>query len=178
MDKLLILDIDETLLHATQEDLGRECDFETDWYMVYKRPKVDEFLSYSFNNFNVGIWTSAGAEFAEDIVKKLISKHGNPTFVWSRERCTPRLNPETLETIPTNNLDKVKKKGYSLNPSIMVDDTPEKLLKHYGNLVRVKEYIGQSEDRELLILMQYLTFLKGVHNVREIEKRGWQRKYT
>ena len=52
MDKLLILDIDETLVHATEEDLGRACDFETDWYVVYKRPHVDEFLDFliSINN--------------------------------------------------------------------------------------------------------------------------------
>jgi RNA polymerase II subunit A small phosphatase-like protein len=60
----------------------------------------------------------------------------------------------------------------------MVDDTPEKLSKHYGNLVRVKEYLGQEEDSELKILINFLTYLKSVQSVRKIEKRGWQRNYT
>lgn len=60
----------------------------------------------------------------------------------------------------------------------MVDDTPEKLSKHYGNLVRVKEFNGQEDDSELMILMQFLSYLKSVDNVRKIEKRGWQNNYT
>lgn len=38
--KLLILDIDETLIHATEKQLELEHDFETQWYFVYKRPLV------------------------------------------------------------------------------------------------------------------------------------------
>lgn len=177
-EKLLILDIDETLVHATQEDVGRECDFETDWYIVYKRPYIDEFLTYCFEKIDVAIWTSAGEKFAGNVVEFLISKHGSPKFFWSHERCTPRLNPETLETVPIKNLDKVEKKGYKLDHTIMVDDTPEKLLKNYGNLVRVSEYIFQPEDRELEILVQYLDFLKDVSSIRKVKKRGWQRKFS
>ena len=178
MEKLLILDIDETLIHATAERLERDCDFETSWYFVYKRPFLDEFLSFCFSNFRVAIWTSAGEEFAEEIVKSVIEKHGTPEFLWSNQKCTPRFNPETFETVPVKNLDKVKNKGFHLDYVIMVDDTPEKLSKHYGNLVRVKEYTGQEEDSELKILMGFLSYLKGVQSVRKIEKRGWQRNYT
>lgn len=178
MKKLLILDIDETLVHATQQVIGaRDCDFETGWYLVYKRPFADKFLAYCFENFKVAIWTSAGKLFADSIVTMLISKHGTPEFVWSYERCTPRLNPETMEIIPIKNLDKVKKKGFNLDLTIMVDDTPEKLIKHYGNLVKVNQYLGEEEDSELEILVKYLEYLKGVPNIRTIEKRGWQRKY-
>ncbi len=178
MKKYLILDIDETLVHATENSLGRNCDFETDLYMVYKRPYVDTFLEYCFENFNVAIWTSAGEEFAQSIVKALISNHGTPDFVWSHKRCTPRLNPNTFETIPVKNLDKVKKKGYHLDHTIMIDDTPEKLQNHYGNLIRVNPYLGQAEDRELEQLVQYLDDLKTVSNIRKIEKRGWQNRYV
>ena len=177
MDKLLILDIDETLVHATEQDLGRPCDFETEWYFVFKRPYVDEFLSYCFKNFKVAIWTSAGDVFAQEIYHKLIKPVGKPLFIWSSARCTPTLNPENFETIEVKNLDKVKKKGFSLSKVIMVDDTPEKLMKHYGNLVRVKEYLGHIEDDELVILRQYLDHLNSFDNIRKIEKRGWQHKY-
>ena len=59
----------------------------------------------------------------------------------------------------------------------MIDDTPEKLLRHYGNLVRVREYTGQMHDNELKILVEFLEYLKDVSSIRKIEKRGWQKKY-
>jgi carboxy-terminal domain RNA polymerase II polypeptide A small phosphatase len=37
--KLLILDLDETLIHATSKKLSREPDFIVFDYFVYKRPK-------------------------------------------------------------------------------------------------------------------------------------------
>lgn len=178
MEKLLILDIDETLVYAAADRLERECDLETYLYFVYKRPFLDEFLSFCFSHFRVAIWTSSGDKYAEAIVKSIVEKHGTPEFLWGSNKCTPRLNPETFESVPVKNLDKVKKKGFQLESVIMVDDTPEKLSKHYGNLVRVKEFNGQEDDSELIILMQFLSHLKSVDNVRTIEKRGWQNNYT
>lgn len=177
MSKLLILDIDETLVHATEAPLSRDCDFETDLYYVYKRPYLDEFLSFCFAQFTVAIWTTAGKEFAEQVVETVVKKHGEPVFLWSYERCTKRLDPHTYETLLIKNLDKVKKRGYRLESVIMVDDTPQKLSKHYGNLVRVGEYTGQDGDKELLKLIKYLEHLKPIENIRKVEKRGWQSKY-
>ena len=42
---LLILDLDETLLHATEEPLRRGHDFLMDPYAVYLRPFLSEFLT-------------------------------------------------------------------------------------------------------------------------------------
>lgn len=43
-DKLLILDLDETLIFATEQDLGKASDFQFDRYSVFKRPHLDRFL--------------------------------------------------------------------------------------------------------------------------------------
>jgi RNA polymerase II subunit A small phosphatase-like protein len=177
MKKLLILDLDETLIHTTQEDLGRDPDFKTDWDMVYKRPYLDAFLTYCFKYFNVAIWTSAGELYTESIVKSLIAIHGIPDFVWSYERCTLFFEPITSKTIIIKDLDKLREKEYDLRHTIIVDDTPKKLLKHYKNLVYINEYIGQKEDNELERLVHYLDDLKGVKNIRTIEKQGWQNRY-
>jgi len=74
-------------------------------------------------------------------------------------------------------LAKLKRKGYCLEQMIMVDDTPQKLERNYGNLVRVKEWLGNTEDNELLLLKKYLTDLKDINNIRQVEKRGWQSRY-
>ena len=57
----------------------------------------------------------------------------------------------------------------------MVDDTPEKHIRNYGNLIRVSEFTGDQSDDELLYLMEYLMTIKDSDNIRSIEKRGWRK---
>lgn len=58
----------------------------------------------------------------------------------------------------------------------MVDDTPAKLARHYGNLVRVRPFVGDQGDTELQQLGDYLCTLAGVPNVRAVEKRFWRKE--
>ena len=175
--KLLILDLDETLIHATEEPLTRQADFKTELYSVYKRPFVDRFLEFCFQNFKVGVWTTAGKEFAEEVVQNIFTSDYTLEFLWSYQRCTRVFDSETLEVYYIKNLKKLKRKGYLLEEIIMVDDTPRKLERNYGNLVRVTEWLGEQNDRELLLLIQYLDYLKDLENIRKIEKRGWRHRY-
>ena len=177
MKKLLILDIDETLIHASETALDDKPDFKTEDYYVYKRPYVDEFLDYCLENFKVAIWTTAGNLFARIVVQELFKQPEDLEFVWSEEKCTMVYNHQLYEHQHLKNLAKIKKKGFDLEHVIMVDDTPSKLQKNYGNLVRINEYIGDKNDTELLKLIKYLDDLKSVENIRAIEKRGWQDKY-
>ncbi len=74
-------------------------------------------------------------------------------------------------------LRKMKRKGYDLNQTIMVDNTPGKLTRNYGNLGRLDDFFGDQNDRELKRLRNYLNDLIQVPNVRTVEKRGWQSRY-
>jgi carboxy-terminal domain RNA polymerase II polypeptide A small phosphatase len=56
----------------------------------------------------------------------------------------------------------------------MVDDSPEKHTRNYGNLVRVAPFTGDPADTELASLARYLRQLATQPNVRCIEKRGWR----
>jgi RNA polymerase II subunit A small phosphatase-like protein len=56
----------------------------------------------------------------------------------------------------------------------MVDDTPSKHQRNYGNLVTVKAFIGDQQDNELLLLATYLKQLAIESNVRKVEKRYWR----
>ena len=175
--KLLILDLDETLIHATENSLTYEADLETELYHIYKRPYLDHFLAFCRENFEVGIWTTAGREFANIVIENVFPKNYPLKFLWSFKHCTRMYDPELMESYYIKNLAKLKRMGYRLEHMIMVDDTPKKLERNYGNLVRIKAWLGNPKDRELLRPINYLSDLKKVENVRAIDKRLWENEY-
>jgi carboxy-terminal domain RNA polymerase II polypeptide A small phosphatase len=177
--KLLILDLDKTLIYATETKLERPPNFtlfeSTEQpYFVYKRPHLETFLEFCFANFEVAIWTSSSEEYAKGIVDNILTSSQKPVFVWSRSRCTYRRSLETYEYEWLKNLTKVKRHAYKLENVIMVDDTPAKLAKNYGNLVPVKSFEGNPLDDELSLLSRFLEKLKMVENIRKVEKRYWR----
>ena len=178
MRKLLILDVDETLIFATEEPLSRIADFTVgNKYNVYKRPFVEQFLAWCFENFEVAVWTSATEDYAAEVLANIIPQtQSNLAFVWSRERCTPSLDVESRETFWEKKLTKLRRRGYNLENVIVVDDTPQMWRNSYGNLVRVEPYLGEPEDGELKKLTLYLEVLKNVENIRKVEKRGWRNR--
>jgi RNA polymerase II subunit A small phosphatase-like protein len=71
-------------------------------------------------------------------------------------------------------LKKLRRRGYDLNRVLIVDDTPAKAKRNYGNVIYPSEYQGQVHDNELVLLLAYLLQLKDIKNVRSIEKRDWR----
>jgi TFIIF-interacting CTD phosphatase-like protein len=174
--KLLILDLDETLLYATEEPLGFQEDFIVGPYSVSLRPFLKTFLDYCLDNFEVAIWTSSTEEYALEIIKQLLPSLTTLSFLWARNRCTKRYDHENGEWYWVKDLKKVRRKGYNLEQVIIVDDTPIKLERNYGNLIRVKEFIGEQTDHELVFLTKYLEILQKENNLRSLEKRNWKSK--
>lgn len=175
MEKLLlILDLDETLVYACPKGSAEKCDFETEKYCVVKRPYLDNFLEFCFSNYQVAIWTTGGEEYAEAICNKIFKDTSKLEFIWSGKRCTPAFDYVNNKTEFLKNLSKVKKKGYPLSRCLMLDNTPFKLQKNYGNLIHVQDFEGEQGDTELLKLIKYIPKFDHVVDVRSIEKRNWR----
>ena len=178
-DKLLVLDIDGTLIYSTETKLDREHDFEVGSYYVYKRPGVDRFLENCLKWFEIGIWTSATRDYAREIIRNLFGDIQKLSFMWCREKCTPRINDdENSLTFRSRyyikDLKKLKKKEYLLEKIIVVEDSYKAVSRNYGNAVIVREYRGSADDDELFRLSDYLQILGSVRNVRKMEKRNWR----
>lgn len=171
---LLILDLDETLIHASENRLSHEPDFHCFSYHVYKRPFVEEFIQNCAGYFNLGVWSSAGNDYVEKIVEEIFPPSLNLKIVWGRSKCTHVLNQETLEYQYRKDLKKLKRKGFPLSRILIVDNDRHKVSRNYGNAVYVKDFLGDPADRELLFLMDYLKRLSHSDDVRTIEKRNWR----
>ena len=173
---LLILDLDETLIFATENKLYTPEDFICGEYFVYKRPHLDDFLDSIKKYYDIAVWTSSTRAYAEMIVDNIFPQSYPLTFLWARDRCTRRLDVDYHKYYNLKNLKKVKKKGYSLNEILIVDDTPGKVSLNYGNHIRVEPFEGDLNDKDLLKLEKYLFSIKDILNVRVVEKRGWKNK--
>jgi TFIIF-interacting CTD phosphatase-like protein len=172
---LLILDLDETLIYATEEPLPREPDFVVGPYFVYRRPYLDEFLTSCSACFRLAVWSSATEEYVRPIVERILPTGVEPAFVWGRGRCVRRYDPELREEYQVKDLKKVRRMGYRLERVLIADDTARKVERQYGNAVYVPPYFGDPEDDLLPRLARYLVSLRDATNVRTVEKRGWSR---
>lgn len=173
---LLIPDLDETLIHAREDPFeGRVSEFPSlTRYHALKRPGVDRFLDIVSAHYSLAVWSSASKDYVGAVVQDFLTQRVPLEFVWDSSRCTLRRGGELDESHWVKDLKKVHKKGYDLSRVVAVDDSPEKYLRHYGNLVRVDPWEGDPGDRELDFLAPYLVSLTTVPDVRAVEKRGWK----
>jgi len=181
---LLILDLDETLIHASNERLERAEEFRLLDYFVYVRPHLEHFLMECEPLFRLAVWSSASDDYVEEIVKKIFPRRFALEFVWGRSRCTFSLDSAQVQRDGyldpgshysyVKKLHKLKRKGFRLERTLIVDDTPAKCVHNYGNAIYVKEYNGERDDQELPALARYLSTLKAAVDVRKLEKRHWR----
>ena len=185
-EPLLIIDLDETLIHASSTKVREETDFQVFHYFVYKRPGLAEFLSTCAQHFKLAIWSSASDDYVQAIVQQILPPGITLEFVWGRSRCTPFITPQ-IDEYGYYNLDgtssyeyakrlkKVRRRRFLLAQTLIVDDTPAKVQQNYGNAIYIKPYLGEVADEELRHLTAYLLLLKATEDFRTLEKRGWRR---
>ncbi|MFC4256320.1 phosphoprotein phosphatase [Altererythrobacter xixiisoli] len=180
---LLILDLDETLIHACEQPLDRTADFEIYGYHVYRRPGLDEFLSHVLTHFDVAVWSSASDLYVQAVVDRIFPDPARLQFVWGRSRATLRRAYTDSGGYMIDAWDhmhylkplrKVRRIGWSLQRMLIVDDTPAKCARNYGNAIYPRPFEGDPADQELALLASYLTTLKDTADVRKIEKRNWR----
>lgn len=171
---LLILDIDETLLYASEKRLEQEPDSRVGPYFIYVRPYLQEFLQCCNEHFRLAVWSSSSADYLNAIVTAILPNELKLEFVWSRERCIQRFDGELQEIYYVKDLKKVRRMGFDLDRMLILDDTPKKVERNFGNAVYAKPYFGDPADSELRDLSRYLRSLALVPDVRRVEKRGWR----
>jgi TFIIF-interacting CTD phosphatase-like protein len=170
MKRLLILDIDETLLHSTYEDLRKEPDFYFKERKVYLRPHLDMFLEYCFRNFDVAIWTSSKAIYAKFVLKKIVNDITLFKFIWTRKNCDKKnvWNGFTNETKYIKDINKIE--GYKIDNILFIDDTPQNIIPIYLTFA-IDEYRGCYHDDALKILITKITNYK-MGKLKTIERVG------
>jgi len=169
---LIVLDIDQTLLHATTLPLDRPCDYKAERTWIYKRPHIDEFLYFCAQYFQIAVWTSARASFADEIFNQLFP-YIELQFIYSEQHCQMKLtgNGQQHSVKPVYTLTQL---GFNLKRVVVIDDSPEKHYLNPENLIPVKPYYAKIEDNELYCLKNYLFSIKDQKNFLCLPKRQWR----
>ena len=173
-DRLLILDMDETLVYGAESELDRPADFCVGPYHVYRRPHLAAFLKAVSGWYQLAIWSSATIDYVSAIASEVRPDNCEWRFIWGRDRCTRRMHAELMETIYIKDLKKVKRLGYDVGRILVVDDSPSKTSRNFGNAIYVKAFEGAADDCELPRLQAYLESVRDAEDYRTMEKRGWR----
>ena len=154
--KLVIFDLDETLVHATNSQLEHAPSFEQTPYFVYQRPFVRELLTATRPFYDFAVWSSSSREYVDAVVEKLFGAEFEVKFAWAVERCVQRVHAQSNSYVYIKDIRKVQSQGYPVDRITIVDDSPEKIARQPRNHLQIRPYLGQTDDRELLAIAEEL----------------------
>jgi RNA polymerase II subunit A small phosphatase-like protein len=175
---LLVLDLDETLIHSSKRPLYQKHSFRVFSYYVYERPDLKEFLINVSKIYSLAIWSAAADIYVKKVVENILPSSIIPDFIWGRSKCSfmggidREKNSDYLK-----NLHLLKAYGYSLQKILIVDDTPRVCLKNLANAIFPKAYYGEVYDQELQSLSKYLEMISTEKDFTIFEKKNWK-KFT
>ena len=170
--KILILDLDETLVHSSfcpfncedenniNPDIFFTIFFNNKYYDVYVllRPYFHEFLDKMSKIFDIYIFTASIKEYAEPLLIKLDKKNLIKKKLF-RDNCT--LSEDNKYIKDLNNLNE------NLKNIILIDNNPNSFRYNKCNGIPIKTWHYEQSDRELIKIIPFLIFLSTVDDVRE-----------
>lgn len=161
---LLILDVNGLICRKEKKNDDSMVDETTqvyidfDFYKVYRRVGVDNFLIALFDKYRVGFWTSTTERNAGKIIDWIIPKSVKDQlhFIWFRDRT--RLDPDYGVTDGIEHYDTVKtltdiwqnphinyKRTYNERNTLLVDDSVKKTRFNSEHNVLIVEPFGAAE---------------------------------
>ncbi|EDW01289.1 CTD nuclear envelope phosphatase 1 [Drosophila grimshawi] len=180
--KTLVLDLDETLVHSCYFDpetnnligcnlmpetaipdyvinIPIVADIQPIEFQIFKRPYVDEFLSFVGRWYEVVIFTASMEAYASIVVDKLDDGRGIFQRRFYRQHCV------STSSFVSKNLFGVNK---DLASVFIIDNSPSAYRDFPENAIPIKSYIYDLNDQELLNLLPFLDALRFTKDVRSI----------
>ncbi|XP_006011460.1 ubiquitin-like domain-containing CTD phosphatase 1 isoform X1 [Latimeria chalumnae] len=173
--KLLVLDVDYTLFdHRSCAETGLEL----------MRPYLHEFLTSSYEDYDIVIWSATSMKWIEAKMKEL-GVSTNPNY-----KISFMLDSAAMITVhtPKRGLVEVKPLGviwgkfpefYNKKNTIMFDDIGRNFLMNPQNGLKIrpfmKAHLNRDKDTELLKLSNYLKEIAKLEDLTELNHKYWER---
>lgn len=88
MKNLLILDLDETLVHTSYSPIsGIEFCSHRGLFYLYERPHLGEFLDRCSKKYDLAIWSASKADYVIWVIKSTVLGNYKFTFINTRRNC-------------------------------------------------------------------------------------------
>lgn len=176
--KILVLDLDETLIHSHHDGLVRptvkpgtppdfilrvEIDRHPVRFYVYKRPHVDRFLNIVSQWYDLVVFTASMEIYGAAVADKLDDKRGVLTRRYYRQHCTLDNCSYTkdLSSICTD-----------LSKIFILDNSPGAYKGYPENAIPIKSWFSDPTDTSLLSLLPFLDSLRFCSDVRSVLSRN------
>jgi hypothetical protein len=165
--QLIILDLNGTLVSKTNK-AG-----------MWVRPHYQDFLSYLFSNFEVGVWSSARPKTVENMCRLFGDYKKQLSFIWNRENMGLTKEEYSSNVSTIKDLQLIWKhfgKGpdsnvYNSKNTILLDDSITKAILQPYNSIEIGTFNHKSAttkdngDNELLSVISYLEMAKYQSNI-------------
>lgn len=165
----LVLDLDETLMYSSlsvieEAEYTFRTSFQDHEYKVYMilRPYVKEFLQAMSKVYEMFVYTSAKKEYAEKILDILDPR---------RQLFRHRLYQEDCTCVLGHYVKDLEVLERDLAKTVVLDNAPHTYPYHLMNMIPIKSWSGEKEDKELHKLIPYLERLSGADDLRSVLKR-------
>lgn len=179
--KCLVLDLDETLVHSSfrpipNPDFIVPVEIEDVVHKVYvlKRPGVDEFMKRMGEIYEIVIFTASLSK-----VQFFFSEYFRLCWLIRVQYADPvldlldihkvincRLFRESCSTYRGNYVKDLSRLGRNLDDVLIIDNSPSSYIFHPENAIAIESWFDDESDRELLHMIDFLTHLSKVPNVR------------
>lgn len=148
--RLVVFDLDETLVHATERQLPTEHLTQIGQYFVYERPYARQLLAFAAARLDVGVWSSSSDVYIQHVLSHLLPEGYPLKFAWSVSRCIQRPDVASGGYVYIKDLRKLMRLGYDSKEVVIVDDSPEKVARQPRSHLFVQPFTGAPSDSELL----------------------------
>jgi TFIIF-interacting CTD phosphatase-like protein len=159
---IVILDIDETLIHSVKESNSIPSDipsFSISGFRVLKRPYLDQFLENLMNDeyYDIGIWSAGTYDYVHEIANNIITDKSKLKFILTRNDCNEMMCKPLSKV---RNHIKQGERGTlfprSVHDFILIDDRDGVTGYDHLNHLKIEPFEGDSDDMELYHLWEYL----------------------
>lgn len=183
----IILDVDNTLIYTASAPIKKkgiiqQYDFKIEGMngYVYIRPGLKTFLEFCFNNYkSVSIWSLGNFEYISAMLKNLRKKLKMKLpffFIYTYEN-TPEIHyKDEPEPMLIKDLNKIwdnprfKEMNITKNNTIFIDDRADVLRETPKNHIKVKEFKGEMDDRQLEKLILLLIKISDKKQITRVKK--------
>jgi CTD small phosphatase-like protein 2 len=179
--KLLILDLDETLIHSDLDFVLKDKNINYDKILYFDsdeekniplpliiRPGIYEFLDYASENFDLVVFTASDQDYADTIINYIEKEKKYFKMRLYRNNCIfiePGLYIKDL---------RIFNSWKKMEDIIIIDNSLFSFANQLNNGILITSFFDDKDDTFLNNVKDYLEYIKNEKDIREINKESFR----